>query len=288
MKTNRNLAVSFLTLLLVGALAISISANPSTSIAPSAVTPVAESTETVSQTTVPRWFPVASSPSLDAWEFLLNPDRDYLHTIVNATHPYEFGSAYDQALQSDLVYVMDDVYGDTLTDQDETPPTTLEGLKNNTVRTEKAAYLAYTKLKSDLKKFDGIDIGLLGSTAGYRTAEDQQWIYDNYGGGIEPGYSEHHTGLVLSVVFLAPDGSGAETWQVVSTDFAAKHPEIIEPFLERLGSAGFILRYPEGKEEFTGIPAIYRDIRFIGDSDIARFIYANNLCLEEYLEAFPD
>ena len=58
---------------------------------------------------------------------LLNLERDYL-IIVNDDNPYEFGGEYDRALQGDLVYAADVLYGE---------PTGLE----------RAAYLAFTELQ---------------------------------------------------------------------------------------------------------------------------------------------
>lgn len=46
---------------------------------------------------------------------------------------------------------------------------------------------------------------------------------------------------------------------------------------------GFILRYPKGKEDITGKKFEPWHIRYVGE-DIAKYIYENNLTLEEYVD----
>ncbi|MBQ6395965.1 hypothetical protein IJH89_00040 [Candidatus Saccharibacteria bacterium] len=224
----------------------------------------------------------AGSSRLDSWSFLLNPDRNYVY-LVNRDNPYTFGGDYDQTLQADLVYITDDVYMDRSTDLGEMSALdTPEALAYNSVRVEKAAYFAYTRLKAELKADYNVDIGLLGSTAGYRVASEQQQIYDVYG-GVLPGFSDHHTGLTLSIVFLMPGENGTSTAVVPTQEFAREHPDLIQPFLDLLPENGFIVRFPPNKESYTGVPGIYRDIRFVGSSSRAKLLVATDSCLEEYI-----
>ena len=221
----------------------------------------------VASPSVRTLLPITTKTTPDQWEFLLDPDRDYVGTLVNLDNPYDFEGDYARMLVTDLTYLPDEVYLDTAC-------------------AEQAAAFAFSLLRVRLKQ-QGIDIGLLGSTAGYRTAEDQDWIYSITEDQVKvtAGYSEHHTGLVLSIVFLAADENGEIVWQTPTADhFQTAHPDLIEALLEELPECGFIVRYPEGKEGITGISATYRDIRFVGDSDVARFIQLNDLCLEEYLD----
>ena len=44
---------------------------------------------------------------------------------------------------------------------------------------------------------------------------------------------------------------------------------------------GFILRYPEGKEDITGYNFESWHYRYVG-IDVATYIYENNITLEEY------
>lgn len=187
-----------------------------------------------------------------------NPNRDYL-IIVNSDNKYEFGSYYDINIKKDLVYCTNDVDGDTMA-------------------AEKAAYLAYTMLKRDLAA-DGIKIGIYD---GFRTAADQQYLINLLRTPTNPvydvGYSESHTGLLLSVVVWEDaKGAWAETLDSakVRANFAKLH--------SRAADYGFIVRYPEGKEDVTGLSYRPSNLRFVGSAAVAHAIMDNGLTLEEYL-----
>ena len=203
----------------------------------------------------------------DAFTIGMNPNRDYL-ILVNGKHGYEFNGDYDRALQNDLIYVAD-CSGE---------PTPLE----------KGANLALSMLQAKLHE-NGTEIALY---SGYRTKEDQQWVYDYYGklkGWAEtntvskPGFSEHHTGLLLNIVIWADGGDGKMLWVTETAERQAEHPEF-KIVHETLADFGFIDRYPAGKETITGVSSEPYEIRFVGSSKIAHEIMDNNLCLEEYLE----
>ncbi|MCR5816027.1 MAG: D-alanyl-D-alanine carboxypeptidase family protein [Ruminococcus sp.] len=53
--------------------------------------------------------------------------------------------------------------------------------------------------------------------------------------------------------------------------------------LENMSHYGFILRYPEGKEDVTGHEAFKNHIRYVGYPD-SQIMYDNNFTLEEYIE----
>ena len=197
-----------------------------------------------------------------------NSDRDYL-IVVNDDHPYEFGGDYDKTLQDDLVY-LPDAYGE---------PTLVEkGTAKAFLELEKALY------------DKGMIIGLY---TGYLTKENQQGIYDYYSnleGWSEtntvrkPGFSEHHTGLVLNVLIWY-QGEGDET-PIWYTETAERQEKIayFKTLHETLADYGFIDRYPKGKEDITGVLPEPYEIRFVGSSKIAHEIMDNNLCLEEFVK----
>ena len=125
----------------------------------------------------------------------------------------------------------------------------------------------------------------------YRSAEEQREFFElavetrmNYL-GIErplamgsaawhtapPGTSEHQLGLAIDIA-----GDDAE-----ADDFTLR-------WLSRNAwRYGFILRYPEGKEDITGIMYEPWHYRFVGE-DAAEEIHRLGLTLEEYLESFYD
>ena len=191
-----------------------------------------------------------------------NPNRDYLIVGLNQPIPDD----YIQALQPDLVYLPNYVDGDTMA-------------------VEKAAYLAFTRLQWDLRNNYGINIALYD---GYRTIADQQWLIDSglatYTTG-QPGYSEHHTGLLLDIIVEVGEYYYSELAVLTKDDIPeeVKSSTAFDTLHKLLPDYGFIIRYPEGKEAYTGITYNPSEIRFVGDKEVAHAIMDNNLCLEEYI-----
>ena len=107
----------------------------------------------------------------------------------------------------------------------------------------------------------------------YRSYEDQERVYENKGSEIAtvPGHSEHHTGLAFDLELyiggktLDFDGTGDYSW------------------VSQNGHRyGYILRYEEDKTDYTQISYEPWHFRFVG-KEHAYYMYANNLCLEEYI-----
>jgi D-alanyl-D-alanine carboxypeptidase len=59
--------------------------------------------------------------------------------------------------------------------------------------------------------------------------------------------------------------------------------EIFDKIHAKLADYGFILRYPEGKEDITGYSAEPWHFRYIGDVDAAKEIMSKGITFEEYL-----
>lgn len=125
---------------------------------------------------------------------------------------------------------------------------------------------------------------LVGS--GYRTAEEQQQTMDDkisyYKGQghtdadarslasqsvAEPGYSEHQTGLAVDIN---------------ADDERSTSDEVYAWLAENCAQYGFILRYPDGKTDITGITYEPWHFRYVG-VDAAKAIMDAGICLEEYL-----
>ena len=108
-------------------------------------------------------------------------------------------------------------------------------------------------------------------TSAYRTREDQQRIFLETPSGYaqKPGCSEHETGLAFDVTARSDDGSFENTPQC-------------KWLLKNCWKYGFIQRYPEGKEQITGIEHEPWHYRYVG-VETARKIHASALTLEEYL-----
>ena len=88
-----------------------------------------------------------------------------------------------------------------------------------------------------------------------------------------PGTSEHNLGLCVDIC--------AASYQLLD-DAQAQTAEQLW-LMEHCTEYGFILRYPKGKEEITGIIWEPWHYRYVG-TDVAREITESGLCMEEYLE----
>ena len=92
------------------------------------------------------------------------------------------------------------------------------------------------------------------------------------------GYSEHHTWLALDICIKKENG------EIISEN----HEMIVELWVfdkvhKKMTEYGFILRYPDGKDNITWYSYEPWHLRYIWDVDIAKEIMENWLTLEEYL-----
>lgn len=120
------------------------------------------------------------------------------------------------------------------------------------------------------------------AVSGYRSYSRQKVIYQNEVAvsGEEwanksvavPGFSEHQTGLAMDV--------SAQCVGFALTEELGKTTEGIW-LAQNAHKYGFIIRYPEGKEQITGYRYEPWHLRYVG-IDIATDIFENNLTLEEY------
>ncbi len=88
-------------------------------------------------------------------------------------------------------------------------------------------------------------------------------------------YNEHLTGRMLSLAFY----DGSVTYRIDSKDMKAQRQWLTE----NCAKFGFIIRYPQSKEEVTGVDYSCSEFRYVGVPH-AKYIYEHNLCLEEYTE----
>lgn len=107
---------------------------------------------------------------------------------------------------------------------------------------------------------------------GFRTFEEQQERHSNgKSKTFEAGHADYHTGRTFDMFRMNAQSATGYLY------FAAD-----EKFNEIVGNYGFILRYPEGKEAYTGENARSYTYRYVGYPH-AKYILSNNLCLEEYI-----
>jgi zinc D-Ala-D-Ala carboxypeptidase len=152
--------------------------------------------------------------------------------------------------------------------------------KNEKRMLRKEAAAALEKLFK-LAADDGIE---LYGVSGYRSRATQVGIYN---GNVQiqgqeaadkvsarPGYSEHQTGLAIDVSSKSAKLGLEEVFGATKEGrWLAEHAH----------EAGFIIRYPKGKESITGYSYEPWHIRYVGE-DMAKEIYTNKWTLEEYFQ----
>ncbi len=147
------------------------------------------------------------------------------------------------------------------------------------IQIKKEAYDAFTKMFNDAAS-QGYSFCIC---SGYRSYEYQQELFENalatqseaeaHMFSAYPGRSEHHTGLAIDITSESMD------WGL-SQDFA-DYPE--GRWLdEHCQDYGFILRYPEGKEDITGYQYEPWHFRYVG-VEAAKEIMSKGITFEEYL-----
>ena len=144
--------------------------------------------------------------------------------------------------------------------------------------------LPYAIALMEAAKDEGVDIRVRSP---YRSYETQERLYNNEvsywlkkGMGqaeaedkaativARPGTSEHHCGFAIDFN---------------QTNSAFEESDAFRWMLNNAADYGFILRYPEEKQDITGVIYEPWHWRFVG-IDVAKDINSKNMCLEEYIE----
>ncbi len=216
----------------------------------------------------------------------------YLNTVGTASNitrknQYETKTfKYDDIYKGDLILVnLDNEY--KFTEKAENLTTISE--KNNQYYS-----VADRVLKLDINTIDALnemmedyytatknkDLYVIGA---YMSIEDQNDKYYNGNTEFKAGYSDYHTGRSLDLAIIPESGE--------SSGYYASEG-IYEWIEKNAAKYGFILRFPEYKEGFTGTRGRTYTFRYVGVAH-ATYMYENNLCLEEYIDeikkhTYPD
>ena len=127
---------------------------------------------------------------------------------------------------------------------------------------------------------DGIT---LYARAGYRTRADQEKRYARAeaSGKLDyvqkPGECDYETGLAVTMV--SKEYRASELDESFATTAEAQW------LAKNCTRFGFIIRYPEGKEDVTGNKYEPWHLRYVGPT-VAAYITENNLTLEEFLDSY--
>ncbi len=119
----------------------------------------------------------------------------------------------------------------------------------------------------------------------FRTAERQQQILDKYVKKYEDAGMSHDDAVAKALTIVAVPGT-SEHQLGLALDIIAEYDSDNNPtwnwLRDNCWRYGFILRYPKGKEEITGIDYEPWHFRYVG-VPTAQEITESGLCLEEYL-----
>lgn len=140
---------------------------------------------------------------------------------------------------------------------------------------------AFIEMQKACKEETGITLMINSS---YRSYDEQQEVYDNYkktydeeyadGIAARPGHSEHQTGLALDIF--------SYTDNLRKTFAEGKTYEWLKA---NCAKYGFIIRYPEGKENITGFTPEAWHYRYVG-KELAQDIMSKGITYEEYYEYY--
>lgn len=126
-------------------------------------------------------------------------------------------------------------------------------------------------------------------TSSYRSYATQESLFNNkvaqYGGDREtaarivaiPGSSEHQTGLAADIV--------DKYYQYMNESLA--DTALSKWMKAHCAEYGFILRFPENKQEITGIMFEPWHFRYVGE-EAAAYIMEKGLCLEEFVALYRE
>ncbi len=121
----------------------------------------------------------------------------------------------------------------------------------------------------------------LKAAKGYVSFDDQQKLYDQNLEAFmkKPDYTPVRAQAAAQMIVPEAGCSEAQTGLLVEFDLSDPHAK---SFLEReCINYGFILRYPEGKEEITHRQAFDNVYRYVGKEDAGK-MRSFDMCLEEY------
>ncbi len=122
---------------------------------------------------------------------------------------------------------------------------------------------------------------------GYRTAEEQQRILDDkVMAFIREGYSKSRAKRLAEKWVAIPGTSEHQLGIAVDINAdkeKSSNEEVYEWLAENAYKYGFILRYPQSKEDITGTAYEPWHYRYVGE-EAAEEIFNRQICLEEYFD----
>lgn len=205
-------------------------------------------------------------------------------TLPKVTKVDQSGEPYENTVTvSDLnsIYILVNKYSGLPQDYEPSDLVEVDSSgENENVRMRKVAANAFEKMIAAAKK-EGF---ILNACSAYRSYAYQVDLFNNgaanYGQDYadrywtRPGYSEHQSGLSVDIR-MDNDCSDLD---------AVRNNPHYDWLLKNMHKYGFILRYPDDKEDKTKIAPESWHLRYVG-KDLATYLYKHNLTLDEYYGA---
>ena len=145
----------------------------------------------------------------------------------------------------------------------------------------------------DAARAEGYEVWI---SVGYRNFEYTSYWFEHamveYGGAyaasqadyvFPAGCSEHSTGLAIDITdepYFMANYNNLHDETVEETD-------VYKWMAEHCAEYGFIVRYPEGKEDYYVKACYPGHFRYVG-VEAATYIMENDLCFEEFLNLYPE
>lgn len=135
--------------------------------------------------------------------------------------------------------------------------TTPDCVKDGSLQVNSEALAAFdSMMKKYIDVFGESDVWL---TEAYRTEAEQA------GKQFAPGYSDHHTGRLLTIKQKNGSDIPVDNW-----------------LYQNCYKYGFVVRYPASKNAQTGVSGYTYAFRYVGVPH-ATYMFEHNLCMEEYI-----
>lgn len=128
---------------------------------------------------------------------------------------------------------------------------------------------SFDQMQADAKAKFNVQLMVNSS---YRTYKNQESTHKYYGDKVaaRPGHSEHQTGLGIDITSIQHGGG--------KTFGESEEGKWVK---DNCWQYGFILRYPEGKEDITGYDNEPWHLRYVG-KEVAKKIYDEGITFDEY------
>lgn len=211
----------------------------------------------------------------DISEYLeyINSTDEYIYTLLNKQNPVD-----EEFEPSDLV-IIPEIYThsykhDTKVYLDATTMKALEAMFSDMA----AAGISDAYVQSAYRDYayQNMLFNMYVESEMKKGIEKEQAIINANKYSARPEYSEHRTGLCVDFTTNSIGGAVDDVFETT---------EAFTWLKENSWKYGFVLRYPEEKENITGYVYESWHYRFVG-LEVASIMHQTGLCYEEYLEVF--